>query len=143
MRTTSLRHHARTRTIWKGFAAIVMSVDVLLTGCGHPNMGPPSATPEVVVVAIQPQKVSLSTELPGRTSAYRVAEIRPQVNGLIQRRLFTEGTKVKAGEVLYEVDPAPYVASYNTAAAAPLLRKTKREEGPGNPGCKRCRAPAL
>ena len=59
----------------------------------------------------------LTTELPGRTSACLVAEIRPQVNGLIQKRLFTEGSDVKAGQVLYQIDPAPFQASVNNAEA--------------------------
>jgi membrane fusion protein (multidrug efflux system) len=59
----------------------------------------------------------LTTELPGRTSAYFVAEIRPQVNGIIQMRLFDEGSDVKAGSILYQIDPAPFQAAYNNAAA--------------------------
>jgi len=118
MRNTPLRDHAMLPNTWNVLVAIVPIIGVLLTGCGGPRMGPPSATPEVAVVAVQPQQVSLTTELPGRTCAYRTAEIRPQVNGLIQKRLFTEGARVKAGEVLYEVDPAPYIASCNIAAAA-------------------------
>jgi membrane fusion protein (multidrug efflux system) len=69
-------------------------------------------------VTVQPQPVVLTTELPGRTCAYLVAEIRPQVNGLIQKRLFTEGSDVKAGEILYQIDPAPFQAALNTAQAA-------------------------
>ncbi len=80
---------------------------------------PAAAAPvEVVAVTIAPQKVELTTELPGRTSAYLVAEIRPQVNGLIQKRLFTEGSDVKAGDVLYQIDPAPFQAALHTAEAA-------------------------
>ncbi len=79
---------------------------------------PPPPTPEVVAATIQPQQVVLTTELPGRTSPYLVAEIRPQVNGLIQKRLFTEGADVKAGDVLYQIDPAPFQAALDTAEAA-------------------------
>jgi membrane fusion protein (multidrug efflux system) len=71
-----------------------------------------------VVATVQPQQVVLTTELPGRTSPYLVAEIRPQVNGLIQKRLFTEGADVKAGDVLYQIDPAPIQAALDTAEAA-------------------------
>jgi membrane fusion protein, multidrug efflux system len=78
---------------------------------------PPSA-PTVAVVTVQPQPVLLTTELPGRTSAYRIAEIRPQVNGLIQKRFFTEGTDVKAGDVLYQIDPASFRAALKNAEAA-------------------------
>jgi membrane fusion protein (multidrug efflux system) len=62
--------------------------------------------------------VSLTTELPGRTSPYRIAEIRPQVNGLILKRLFTEGSDVKAGQELYQIDPAPFQAALDSAKAA-------------------------
>ncbi|MGQ9858789.1 MAG: efflux RND transporter periplasmic adaptor subunit [Thermodesulfobacteriota bacterium] len=64
------------------------------------------------------QKALLTTELPGRTAPYRVAEIRPQVNGLIRRRLFTEGSDVKAGQLLYQIDPAPFQAALDNALAA-------------------------
>jgi len=78
----------------------------------------PGMVPEVAAVTVAPQKVELTTELPGRTSAYLVAEIRPQVNGLIQKRLFTEGSDVQAGDVLYQIDPAPFQAALHTAEAA-------------------------
>ncbi|MBN1506982.1 MAG: efflux RND transporter periplasmic adaptor subunit [Sedimentisphaerales bacterium] len=88
-------------------------------GCDRqPQAPPPSPTPEVAAVTVQPQQVVLTTELPGRTSAYLIAEIRPQVNGLIQKRLFTEGSDVKAGDVLYQIDPAPFQAALGTAEAA-------------------------
>jgi len=67
---------------------------------------------------VQPQRVALTTELSGRTSAFLIAEVRPQVGGIIQKRLFTEGADVKAGEVLYQIDPAYYQAAYNSAKAA-------------------------
>jgi membrane fusion protein (multidrug efflux system) len=73
---------------------------------------------EVGFVTLSPERIMLTTELPGRTSAYLVAEIRPQVNGLIQSRLFQEGSIVKAGDVLYQIDPAPYKAAYEQAKAA-------------------------
>ena len=69
-------------------------------------------------MTLAPRQVTLTTELPGRTSPYLVAEIRPQVNGLIQERKFTEGADVEAGSVLYQIDPAPYRAAYDQAAAA-------------------------
>lgn len=74
--------------------------------------------PQVTAVTIQPQPIMLTTELTGRTSAYRVAEIRPQVNGLIQKRLFTEGADVKAGDILYQIDPATFAAALGNADAA-------------------------
>jgi membrane fusion protein (multidrug efflux system) len=91
---------------------------VLLTSCQRPAAPPPAAVPEVAILTVTLQSVPLTTELPGRTAAYRVAEIRPQVNGLIQRRLFTEGADVVAGQELYQVDPAPFQAALANAQAA-------------------------
>jgi membrane fusion protein (multidrug efflux system) len=87
---------------------------LLLAACGaqHPPERPP---PTVGVVVIQPQPVTLTTELPGRTNPYEIAEVRPQVGGIIQARLFTEGSIVKAGQVLYLIEPAPYQAAYDQA----------------------------
>jgi membrane fusion protein (multidrug efflux system) len=89
---------------------------LILVGCEH-KQPPPSVTPEVSVVTVELQQVVLTTELPGRTCAYLVAEIRPQVNGIIQKRLFEEGSDVRAGNVLYQIDPAPFQAAYDNAAA--------------------------
>ncbi len=92
-----------------------------LSGCAKQSAAVakgPGGPPEVGVVVIQPQRVALTTELAGRTSAHLIAEVRPQVGGIIQKRLFTEGTDVKAGEVLYQIDPASYQAAYNSAKAA-------------------------
>ncbi|MDD2220099.1 MAG: efflux RND transporter periplasmic adaptor subunit, partial [Desulfoplanes sp.] len=69
-------------------------------------------------MTVHPEPVALTTELPGRVSAYRTAEIRPQVNGLIIKRLFTEGSYVKEGQALYEIDPAPFQAALDNAKAA-------------------------
>jgi membrane fusion protein (multidrug efflux system) len=74
-------------------------------------------TPEVATVTVAAKQIVLTTELPGRTAPYLIAEIRPQVSGLIQKRLFTEGSDVKAGQVLYEIDPAPFKAALDNAAA--------------------------
>lgn len=91
---------------------------LLLGGCDRRQQSPPPSVPEVATVTIQPQKVVLTAELPGRTSAYLIAEIRPQVSGLIQKRLFREGSDVKAGQVLYQIDPAPFQATLDNAKAA-------------------------
>lgn len=90
-----------------------------LIGCDRRLEAQPAPqVPEVATVTIQPQRVELTTELPGRTSAYRVAEIRPQVNGIIQKRLFQEGSDVKAGQLLYQIDPAPFQVAHNSAKAS-------------------------
>jgi membrane fusion protein (multidrug efflux system) len=88
-----------------------------LGGCHKPPPPPPSGPPVVGVITLQAQSVPLSTELPGRTSPYTTSDVRPQVNGLIKARLFVEGSEVKAGQVLYQIDPAPYQATYDQAKA--------------------------
>ena len=109
----------------------------LLAGCDRrPQQGPPSmGPPKVTVVTVQTGEVMLTTKLPGRTSAFRVAEIRPQINGLILERLFEEGSDVKAGQVLYQIDPAPFQAALDNADAAlsrakanlpPILARAER-----------------
>ncbi|HWR04412.1 MAG TPA: efflux RND transporter periplasmic adaptor subunit [Humidesulfovibrio sp.] len=98
------------------FAALL----VALPGCGQSKQagGPPQAgEPEVTVVTIKPETVTLTTVLAGRTSAYQVSDVRPQVGGIIQKRLFKEGSEVKLGEVLYQIDPATYQAAYDNAKA--------------------------
>lgn len=102
----------------KLFAVMVL---VLLTitmaaGCKKKMAAPPP--PEVAVVTLQPEKVTITTELPGRVSPYLIAEVRPQVNGIVKKRLFTEGADVKAGELLYQIDPAPYQAAFDNANAS-------------------------
>jgi membrane fusion protein (multidrug efflux system) len=97
----------------------VLLAALLATACGNqPKTQRQQAVPEVSTIAVQPVSITVSTELPGRTSAFRIAEIRPQVNGLIQKRLFTEGADVKAGQTLYQIDPAPFQAALDSATAA-------------------------
>ncbi|MFI4867669.1 MAG: efflux RND transporter periplasmic adaptor subunit [Steroidobacteraceae bacterium] len=95
-----------------------MAAGILVAGCGGQGGRPPGGmAPQVSVVTLKPQSVTLTRELPGRVSAYLVAEVRPQVSGVVKRRLFTEGGTVKAGEPLYELDDAIYRAQYNSARA--------------------------
>jgi membrane fusion protein (multidrug efflux system) len=89
----------------------------LLSGCEQEQAPPPAQKPQVGVVTLQAQPFALTTELPGRTSAYRIAEVRPQVNGIILKRLFDEGAEVKAGQQLYQIDPAVYEATLKSAQA--------------------------
>jgi membrane fusion protein, multidrug efflux system len=89
-----------------------------LTGCEHKAPPPAPPPPKVSVVTVQAQAVPITTELPGRVAGYRYADVRPQVNGIILKRLFVEGSEVKAGQQLYQIDPAPYQASYDSAVAA-------------------------
>lgn len=89
-----------------------------LNGCQRSKASPQGGPPEVSALKVSPEQITLTTELPGRVSAYRIAEVRPQVSGIIQRRLFTEGALVKAGDVLYQIDPAPFQAAYDNAKSA-------------------------
>jgi membrane fusion protein (multidrug efflux system) len=107
------------RFSWTVLAAWLLgALYASLIGCtGHPASTAPVSKPTVTVVTLHPARVSLTTELPGRVSAYRIAEVRPQVNGVLQKRLFTEGDLVKEGQQLYQIDPAPYQAALSSAEA--------------------------
>jgi membrane fusion protein (multidrug efflux system) len=107
---------------------LIVPIAVALAGCDQGQAPaakaaeqPPPA--EVAVSTLEPQTVTITTDLPGRTTAYRVADVRPQVNGVILKRLFTEGSEVQAGQQLYQIDPATYQATYDSAQAA--LAKTQ------------------
>ncbi|WP_175768865.1 efflux RND transporter periplasmic adaptor subunit [Burkholderia cenocepacia] len=95
----------------------VATAAVFLAACGKKESAPPPQTPEVGVVTVQPQAVPVFTDLPGRTSAFLVAQVRARVDGIVLRREFTEGTDVKVGQRLYKIDPAPYIAALNSAKA--------------------------
>jgi membrane fusion protein (multidrug efflux system) len=88
-----------------------------LAACGGKPKPPPPPPPAVSVVTIEAQPVTLESDLPGRTSPYETSDVRPQVNGIIKARLFKEGSNVRAGQVLYIIDPAPYRATYDQAVA--------------------------
>jgi len=101
--------------------AVLLPFLLMLSACqqspqGQAPSGPPPPR-EVGVVTLAVQKVTLVTELPGRTSPYRIADVRPQVNGVLQKRFFAEGADVQAGQQLYQIDPAPYQAAYDSAVA--------------------------
>ncbi|MTD33167.1 efflux RND transporter periplasmic adaptor subunit [Paludibacterium denitrificans] len=100
---------------------IAMAVTLALSSCGQNQQGamPKAGPAEVGVVTLQPQRAAITRELPARVSAFTVAEIRPQVGGIILKRLFTEGSEVKRGQVLYQINPETYQAAYQTAAANP------------------------
>lgn len=95
----------------------------LVTACSGGKSQPAGAgagqgTPAVTVVSVRTEAVPLTSELPGRTAPYLIAELRPQVGGIVKQRLFTEGSEVKAGQVLYQIDPATYQAAYDSAKAS-------------------------
>ncbi len=111
-------HTPTASATWKA-ALAPLFCGLVLTACNREGQAPPpTVVPEVAIVTVTTQRVVLTTELPGRTSPYRIAEIRPQVNGLIQKRLFTEGADVQAGQDLYQIDPAPFKAALDNANAA-------------------------
>lgn len=107
--------------LWGTARSFPLMAILLLAGCSGDgaqqasSMPPPA--PEVGVYTIEAQAVTLTTELPGRTAAFRVAEVRPQVSGIVQKRLFTEGSEVEQGQQLYQIDPAPYQAALARAEA--------------------------
>ncbi|HAT4983958.1 TPA: efflux RND transporter periplasmic adaptor subunit [Serratia marcescens] len=99
---------------------LVLGLSLLLAACDGQNAGAPAgagAEQEVGVVTLRGRPVTLSSELTGRVNATMTSDVRPQVDGIIKQRLFTEGAEVKAGQVLYQIDPASYQASYDQAAA--------------------------
>jgi membrane fusion protein (multidrug efflux system) len=96
-----------------------VALATLLSGCEKQEAAPPAPqAPQVGVVTLQPQTITLTNELPGRTSAFRMAEVRPQVDGIILKRLFQEGGDVKAGQQLYQIDPSVYEATLANAQAS-------------------------
>ena len=90
--------------------AVLLSLSLLLAACdrGGEAAAPAPGPVEVAVVTLGTRDVLLDTELPGRTVAHRIAEVRPQAAGIIERRLFTEGARVAAGETLYQIAPDSY-----------------------------------
>ena len=108
----------------RAFGAALLTL--LLAACGgggEPKAAAPAGggappPPEVAVVTVTPQTAPLVTELPGRVEASRVAQVRARVNGIVQKRLFREGSEVKAGQLLFQIDPAPYQAAVDSAKAA-------------------------
>ena len=108
----------------------ILVAGLALSGCGKakPAGGPaPGAgVPEVAVVVVQPQRVEITAELPGRVSALLVADVRPQVSGIIQERLFDEGSDVKAGAVLYGIAPGNYQTAHANAKAAVAVAKANQ-----------------
>ncbi|WP_336620794.1 efflux RND transporter periplasmic adaptor subunit [Janthinobacterium sp.] len=105
-------------------AIAVLCATVIMAGCSKKQEAPHAQqAPQVVVFTVNPAALPMTVDLPGRTNAYQVADVRPQVGGLIQKRLFVEGSDVKAGAALYQIDPATFQAAYNSAKAA--LSKAK------------------
>lgn len=109
---------ANRRTVFTLSFCLAAAAATLTAACSKRPSGPPQGPAEVGTVTVATERVVLTTELPGRTSPFLVAEVRPQVNGIIRERAFEEGSDVKAGALLYQIDPAPYQAAYDQAKAA-------------------------
>lgn len=101
-------------------SAMLLSITLLAAGCGKKDNAAQAGgagAPVVTVLRVQVESVPTVNELPGRTSPYLISEVRPQVSGIIQQRAFNEGSEVKAGQLLYQIDPSVYQAAYDSAKA--------------------------
>ena len=114
---------------------LMIAAALALAACSEQGAAPPAAPPPAVtVVALKPAAVTLDDDLPGRVAALRTADIRPQVGGIVLRRLFEQGAEVKAGQPLFQLNPAPLKAEFDSAAAslqhaqATLARTTRQAE---------------
>ena len=105
----------RTQTLKAGLVGLMI---LAVAGCGSAKPAPATQAPEVTVVTVHRSSVAVTTELPGRTSAYLVAQVRARVDGIVLKREFTEGGDVGANQRLYQIDPAPYRAALGSAQAA-------------------------
>src|SRR5256885_15483854 len=94
-----------------------------LSGCGKKPPAPAAQPPEVSVATVQRASVPVTIDLPGRTNAYFVAQVRARVDGIVLKRNFKEGSDVKAGQQLYQIDPRPFQAMLDSAQAS--LQKTQ------------------
>ncbi|MCW8125939.1 efflux RND transporter periplasmic adaptor subunit [Microbulbifer halophilus] len=103
----------------------LLATSALLSACGEEQAAPPSMAPEVTAVTLKAEPVTLTRELPGRTNPFKVAEVRPQVNGIVEEQLFQEGGLVEAGQSLYQLDDATYEADYESARANLLSAKAE------------------
>lgn len=103
---------------WKSLRWTACAVLVSACQSEHQSAAAPPAQHQVAVVVLSPQTVAITSELPGRVSARLISEVRPQVNGIIKSRHFIEGSEVSPGDLLYEIDPAPYQAALDGAVAA-------------------------
>jgi membrane fusion protein (multidrug efflux system) len=122
-----------TRNTSRIFAGTTLTLALLLSGCGggeqpkKPGAGAAPPPPEVEVIVVQPAPVTLTNELPGRLQAYRTAQVRARVEGIVEKRLFTEGSDVKAGQALYQIYIGNYSSDYEAARADAALARENLE----------------
>src|SRR5262249_50916212 len=109
------------------FAVATLVLGLVLAGCGRQQQQQQMPPAAVGFVTVAEQPVELTVELPGRTNPFAVSEIRPQISGIVKKRLFVEGSTVKVGQALYQIDPAPYQAAYDNAVATLASTKAKSE----------------
>ena len=140
-----MRHTQPFSPSVKRMTLCTLAALTLLSACGDKDAAPAAGAapgarppPEVGVIVAKFQPVALQTELPGRVEPVRVAQVRARVNGVVLKREFTEGSEVKAGQVLFRIDPAPYQAALNSARApgpralarrGPAVRSAARPAG--------------
>ncbi|WP_396022789.1 efflux RND transporter periplasmic adaptor subunit [Comamonas odontotermitis] len=117
---------------WRSVAAV--AAIALLAACSEKKAveAPAAKATEVGIITVQPTAQSLMAELPGRTSAFMMADIRPQANGIVEKRLFTEGAQVKAGQMLYQLDDRSATAAVNSAQAAVAKAKATAQTARSN-----------
>ena len=117
---------------WRSVAAV--AAIALLAACSEKKAveAPAAKAAEVGIITVQPTAQSLMAELPGRTNAFMMADIRPQANGIVEKRLFTEGAQVKAGQVLYQLDDRSATAAANSAQAAVAKAKATAQTASSN-----------
>jgi membrane fusion protein (multidrug efflux system) len=113
----SVQGSAMTTTLHRARPLLATALALALAACGGGQQGGEPPAPAVTVATLQAHPVTITRELPGRTSAWLVAEVRPQVSGIVGKRLFTEGSLVKAGQPLYQIEDATYRAAANSARA--------------------------
>ena len=116
----------------RGVLALVFAA-ALLGACSKTQAPGAPQVPQVSVVTVHPTSVPVTIELPGRTNPYSVAQVRARVDGIVLKRDYKEGADVKAGQRLYQIDPAPYIASLNSAKATLQKRagEPRCDEGAG------------
>jgi membrane fusion protein, multidrug efflux system len=113
---SNARRHANAGRTRSCCGAMAIAASIVSSACSH-KAPPPPPPPTVKYVTLHVRTVTLTTDLPARTVAYRTAEIRPQVSGIVKKRMFEEGSDVKVDQQLYQIDPALYRATFDSAAA--------------------------